>query len=219
MTEPLETPIYLLPRQAGGPANRARFNQALDRIDTLLGGLAAQVATVDLEVPRIKQHGPFVMAGGETQVELPELYQVGARRLEVERSGVRHVLGVHYQELDARTIEFFDPCQPGEIVMVTEYQIGRDAGALAPLPAGPMYTATEAPTGAIDSTDGSNGNGIFVLTRPIADGTTPRVVISGVIELAPVAHFTWVGNTVTILPGYKPIQGETLSVEYRWAFS
>jgi hypothetical protein len=220
MTEPLETDFFEIPRQVAGQGSRTRMNAALDRIDAVLGGLGAQMAAIDNAGVRVKIHPPQVMVGGETLVTLIEPFQEGARRLDVERGGLKHAQNLHWVEIDSDKILFLTPCLPGEVVSVTEYQLGRDAGALPPLPAGPTYEVTETPLGVIDSTNGVNGNGTFTLQHNIAAGTTPGVQISGFLNLTPGSHFTWTDETneIVILSGYKPSIGESLTVTYSWHY-
>lgn len=218
MSDELTTTAFLdLPRQLPGPASRARFNEALDRVDAVIAQVSGSVAALDGEMPRVKLHGPFVMEGGEVAVTLPEPYRLGIQCLDVRRGGVAHVEGVHWVEIDERTIAFLDPCEPGEIVVVREYQRGRDAGSLTPIAPGSITTVTETPTGVINSTDGADGNGIFQVSYAIATNTTPKVRIATIIELIPNAHFIWSGRLITIFPGYKPIVGEAITVEYAWS--
>lgn len=217
MSEQPITEFLGLPRQLPGLASRTRFNQALDQLDVAVSQVSGHLAALDGELPRIKTHGPYLMAGGEVVVVLPEPYRMGVHSLDVLRGGVGHAEGVHWVEVDERTIMFLDPCVPNEIVVVKEYQRGRDAGSLAPIAPGAITTITETPSGVIDSTDGANGNGVFQVAYEIATGTTPIVRIAGVITLAPNAHFVWSGRFITIFPGYKPIAGETIQVEYSWS--
>jgi hypothetical protein len=217
MSDELTTAFLNLPRQLPGPASRQRFNQALDQVDAVIAQVSGNLAALDGEMPRVKNHGPFLMAGGEVVVTLPEPYRMGIHCLDVVRGGVVHAEGVHWVEIDERTIAFVDPCEPNEIVTVREYQRGRDAGSLTPIAPGSITTVTETPSGVINSTDGADGNGVFQVSYEIATNTTPKVTIASIIDLVPNAHFVWSGRLITIFPGYKPIVGESITVEYAWS--
>lgn len=76
----------------------------------------------------------------------------------------------------------------------------------------------EIATGLVNSTDGSNGNGTFTVSSVMLNTPAPKVYISGAFLLIEITQYTWVGNTISILTGYKPISlaagSEYVLVEY-----
>jgi hypothetical protein len=72
---------------------------------------------------------------------------------------------------------------------------------------------TETAIGVVSSTDGSNGNGTFTVSAVMLDSPAPKVFISAIFLLIEGQHYTWVGNTISILPGYRPISS-ALGAEY-----
>jgi len=196
------------------------INGNLNQVDgydiaTQLSAITGALATLDLQAARIKVHPPQTMLGGETVITLPEPYQTGIHHLLVSSGGLIQSKGVHWEELSATQIEFTEPREAGEVVEIIEFQRGSDdqSTVVSQLD---LFIATQPAAGVVDSTDGFNGNGTFTLAHDIDTGTVPRVFVAGTLELHPNEHFTWINNTITILPGQKPIVGEQVFVQYLW---
>jgi hypothetical protein len=216
MPEPTETSQYNFPLQLPGQAGRGRMNTTIEMIDGALAAQAGHLASLSLETVRIKRYPLIIAVAGQTVVPLPETYQTGQRRLRVVSGSAQHVEGVHWEEVDDQSIRFFAPRVEGELIEIDEYQIGPDGGVTPGYPEGPVYSQSVTPTGLVNSTDGTDGNGTFTVPHIIAPDTVPVVWISDILKLQPTIDYTWHDNVIEILPGSKPIGGEWVTVQYQW---
>lgn len=210
MTEPIATTHYELPLQVGGRADRNVLNQALQRADGILFQLAIGLAATDASIPRVTPFGPFTATDGQTDFPLGVSVPDGAVVVAV-RDGFSFLPNGGIT-MSGDTLVFAQPCLEDEIVQ--GYVFVTAAVVLPPIVAGGDNEIIEVPTGTIDSTNGSNGNGVFTLAHAIVSGTTPRVVISGFLFLPPGADYNWSGNTITFTAGNFPVLGESLTVLY-----
>ena len=135
----------------------------------------------------------------------------------VYSGGLLHSAGTHYVESSSTSITFLDGRSANEHVEIIAVKPVNN-NPTQPSPAISVFNTTETPVGVIDSTDGVDGNGVFTLAHPIAPNTVPNVIISNMIGLDPATQFSWNGSQITINPGYKPIVGESVQVEYFWSF-
>lgn len=166
---------------------------------------------------RAKIHGPFSMGSSNlTSLDLPETFSLSGKVLHVYRSGIALVEGVHWQAADNNTITFLDPCLEGEVIEVIEYE--KVAASSSGGSSASYEIVTETAIGVVSSTDGFDGNGTFTVSAVMLDAPAPKVYISGVFLLIEGTQYTWVGNTISILSGFKPISSaagsEYVMVEY-----
>lgn len=220
MTEPAFTSNYQFPRQLPGNAARPAMNQALDEIDTTIGALAGVIDEISLQQVDVVRVPPFQATAGQISITLPFHYQTGQNNLIVARSRLVQIEGVSFHEVDDLHFAFDTPCLLGEWIEIRVIRRGPISGVPPVIPPAidQLFEETETPMGAINSTNGVDGNGTFTVAHQVAALTVPQVVISDTIHLTPITHFTWAGNQFQILPGAKPIPGESISISYQWRF-
>lgn len=89
-------------------------------------------------------------------------------------------------------------------------------GATTPSVIGVTTNATmvknETPTGAVNGTNGSDGNAAFVLAHVPKSAGLLDVLLDGVRQ--PPSRYTLVGNTVTFNAGFIPITGSDIRADY-----
>lgn len=180
---------------------------------TEFAALQSAVAQLDLMVPRFKIHPVQTATAGQTIFTLPEPYVMGQNRLLVFSGGVL-VMG-DWAETSTTSITFAVGRELDEKIQVIEVQLGSDDGSTVvdTLPS-TAFLAGEIPSGTIDSTDGSNGNGVFTVAHPVDPSVTPRLFIGGGVELLAIA-WTRIGQQFTIVAPYKPTVGEVLAIYYK----
>lgn len=212
----LKTVNFHFPLQNPGQANRAALNQSIQQIDTLIHVrdqqftlMAQALQSTNAALAHAVPFGPFTATEGQTDFPLGFDVPPGALVI-VSRD---HFFYVNNQgfNLTGNTVSFESPSLDGEII--NGFVFIASLGGVIPPPS-PDGSVTETPVGAISSTDGANGNGVFTLSQTIDPTTIPIVKISGFLELPPYTDFTWSGNTITFTPGNYPVVGETLSVTY-----
>lgn len=212
MPEPTLTANFAIPRQLPGQGSRDRLNASFDRTDALFAYFSNALAGLGTQVSQIRVHAPIVATAGQTLFVTQEPYEPGVGALIVYSGGVLCSIGLHWTEVSATAIQFTSGRELGEVIQVIEIQYG--ATVIPPPPvAGVGTELTEVPVGPITSTNGFDGNAIFALSRDIAIGTTPTVVISGFLTMPP-GTYTWATNLITFTSGNNPVPGETLTVKY-----
>lgn len=219
MTQPMYTPNFAIPLQQQGQASRGVWNQAVANIDSLIAQLTGNLQTLALQTHRLKKHAFVTAFEGQQVFDTAESYVMGRNGLIVFTGPLLCHEGVDWVEVSPNRIQFLTPRFAGEKILILEQEEGAEVADIPTAPTtDPVITTTETPVGAINSTDGFNGNGTFELAHPIAANTVPKVIISRSFELAPGSQFLYGGSTIEILPGNKPTPPETVSVEYQWRF-
>lgn len=77
-----------------------------------------------------------------------------------------------------------------------------------------IFVDAETPTGSINSTDGSDGNGTFTLANAPAAGTTVKLYKNGLLQKQNV-QYTISGSTIQYVIPYYPKTGDWHEVHYR----
>lgn len=173
--------------------------------------LLVAVAVLDRLTPRIRSF-LLTATAGQTLFTLPEPYSLGQNSLLVFSGGV---LVDSYTEVSPTQIEFTSARAAGEKIQVIKIQLGADAGVTVVdgLALGSAISA-EIPTGLVNSTNGSDGNGTFTVAFPVDPAITPRVYVGSGLALTN-SMFSRVDRVFTINPPYKPVIGESITILYK----
>ena len=80
-----------------------------------------------------------------------------------------------------------------------------------------IFVDGEVPTGTINSTDGSDGNGTFTLSVAPSPAASLRLYRNGILLRPAAVDFTLTTLTITFTIGQYPITGDSLVAFYRKA--
>ena len=83
------------------------------------------------------------------------------------------------------------------------------------IPPAVIFVDSELPSGVIDSTTGSDGNGVFTLANPANPVTSVNIVISGVVQLQGLDYVVQFGNQIQYTSGRYPKVGQWHRAWYR----
>lgn len=78
-----------------------------------------------------------------------------------------------------------------------------------------FQAVNEVPSGPINSTDGTNGNGHFVLAHVPLDRTLVQIYSAGSLKDLDV-HYTLNADQLDFFVGFHPIAGDSLLADYEW---
>lgn len=154
----------------------------------------------------IDGNGHFVLANPPSDPSLVAIFS----------AGLRLASGIHYA-LAGRALDVVSGFFPlvGD-AFLSDYPYPTPLPPTAPFADVGNFAANEVPLGVIDSTDGFNGNGLFVLANIPQDPTLVEVYRAG-LRLTLNVHYTVTGIVLKLFSRFKPIVGGSFLVDYPYA--
>lgn len=155
-------------------------------------------------------HPQHTFTGGETTATVPVPYDTALRQLLVFNDHMLLVQGVDWTPLTTTSITLTQPAIAGEVLQIVQFFI---------TPGTSVYQIVgEQPSGVVNSTDGTNGNGVFTLVQTPLLSPVPRVYFDG--THISTSWYGIAGNTITFVSGFKPqtngVTPEVVTVDYSW---